>query len=107
MLIGKISQAWNNSKGVYKMSVVFNEELKYCIGCRWCKSAIDKKYRLNRDDWKCLHPKNISVDLLTGWIIKGTFHPDFLRGNIRTLKEEIPGSCGVEGKWFEKKVKVI
>ena len=90
------------------MGVVFNEELKYCIGCRWCAStAGDEKYPLNRDDWKCLHPKNISVDLLTGHTIKGILHPDFLRGNIRALREKDPGICGIEGKWFEKKVKVI
>jgi len=91
------------------MSVIFNEKLKYCIGCRWCAStAGDEKYPLNRDDWKCLHPKNVSVDLLTGHTIKGIYHPDFLRENIRALREKDPGVfCGIEGKWFEKKVKVI
>ena len=87
------------------MSVVYNKELKYCINCRLCKSTAfkefygDEKYRLNRSDWRCLHPKNISVDLLTGHTIKGVFHPDDLRENT--------GSCGIEGKWFEKRVKII
>jgi len=83
------------------MGVVFNEKLKYCIDCQCCVStAGDEKYPLNRDDWKCLNPKNMSVDLVTGSIVKGIYHPDYLRGLLR----EVPnGGCGIDGKWFKER----
>ena len=72
------------------MSVVFSKGQKYCTNCKWCEPAD------NRDDWKCLHPKNISVDLVTGRVLISFFHIDFLR-------EIDSGGCGLQGKWFEKR----
>ena len=79
------------------MSVVFKEGQVCCADCKWCIStAGGEEYPLNRADWKCHHPKNISVDLVTGNILINSFHPDFLR-------EKGSGGCGVKGKWFEKR----
>jgi len=75
------------------MSVVFNEGLKYCIGCRWLKLVddVDDGY-----DYKCLSPKNISVNLVTGRTIKNIYHPDFLRSKDSN-------GCGIDGKWFKER----
>ena len=73
------------------MSVIFHKGQNYCINCKSCKTADDQ------DDWKCLHSKNISVDLLTGTALPAFYNPGFLR-----REESGPDSCGVKGRWFEK-----
>lgn len=84
------------------MNVIFSEGQKYCANCGWCRLTVNingEARRLNRDDWKCLNPKNISVDLVTGSVIKGIYHPDYLRGMFGKAPS---GGCGIEGKWFKE-----
>ncbi len=82
------------------MSILFSEGQNYCVNCKWHELVDDVD---DGHDYKCLHPKNISVDLVTGSIVGGLYHPDFLRGNIQRL-EGPSGGCGIEGNWFEKKI---
>ena len=75
------------------MSVVFNKGQKYCINCKWHELVDDVD---DGHDHKCESPKNISVNLVTGHVIKNIYHPDFLR-------TKRSGGCGIDGKWFEKR----
>jgi len=65
------------------MSVLFDEGQNYYIDCKWCKLVDDVD---DGHDYRCLHPKNISVNLVTGKVVKGVYHQDFLRGNLGRIK---------------------
>lgn len=75
------------------MNIIFKKGQKYCVDCKWCRLVDDMD---DRYDHKCASPKNISVNLVTGHIVKNIYHPGFLR-------KKGSGGCEIEGKWFEEK----
>ena len=71
--------------------------MKLCVDCKWHVGENDPRYD------KCIHPKNMELNLVTGeqsarWIYCSTHRED-----AGLIWAYLFRCCGERGRWFEPK----